>query len=130
MADKLASPPPPPTQFQPARETALFCQELLPSLSAFPLYPQALVGNDRDSLILSELKCREARLLAGRKPGRASGSPSPPPGVVLGRLLFNFLSLLGLCWILESCLSCMWGWFVSFLGVEGEGGGRPGFNMH
>lgn len=81
---------------------ALFCQELVPSLSAFPLYPEALFGNDRDSLTLSELKCKEKQgcLLAGSQGGPA------------GHLVLRWepflagcfqLPLLGLWWILESC---------------------------
>lgn len=36
---------------------------------------------------------REARLLAGRRPEKATKSPSPPAGFILGRLSFSFLCL-------------------------------------
>lgn len=123
--DKLTSPPPPHTQFYPVRETGSF----LPGAGSLPLsFPIVSRGSiwqwQRFSNSLRIKMQREARLLAGRKPGRASGSPSRPLGVILGRLFFNSLCLgCGGLW----SLAFLWGWFESLLGVVGWG---TGFNMH
>lgn len=90
-----------------------------PSYSAFPLCPEALVGNGRGSFAPSALKCKEKRgcLLAG-------GQGGPAGHLVHCRLhsrqtVAQFL-LLELWWILEeSWLLSFWGWFGSFFLGEG-----------
>lgn len=99
---------------------ALFCQELVPSLSAFPLYPEALFGNDRVSLTLSELKCKEKQgcLLAGSQGGPAAHLVLHWESFLAGWFSVSF------AWVLVDSRvlsSCMWGWFESLLRVMGWG---------